>query len=144
MAQLTIDLDIGQDFSITSSKPRHHVFPFSAIGRPSMNSKLPSFDTGAVLMHLSTIATWMFWTLESQLHRDRKTNICVLNKSHLPKEEAGRIQRAYVELCAAKLIVRIAPHTYLMNPAAMLPEFSQCETVWLHWEKARTSKNLPI
>jgi hypothetical protein len=145
MAQLTIDLAEGQDFSIVSQKVRYKIFPYTAHGRAQMTQDIEhGFDTGSVLKDLSKGATWMFWTLESTKCRKRLTNVCTLKKANLTKEEAGRIQRAYSELEAAKLIVRIASSTYLMNPKAILPELSECQTVWHHWCTARKNKGLPI
>ena len=144
MAQFIIDLDEGQDFSIIKQRPKEDIFPFTPIGRYSnMYGKNKGFDASEVFKNLSTPATWMFWELVSDTHRDRHTNVSILKKSTLSKEHAARIQRGYSELESACLIVRISNNTYLINPKAILPELNQCQIVWLKWKEARHARGLP-
>lgn len=126
-----IGIKKGQELNIRKSSVVKTPPYFKIGGNMGYNrSRFPAHEnTIEVFKELSKGANWFFWTLVET--RNLKTNTAYYVSKN--PAEKKKISRAYKELLAGKVLIRIKRGEYLFNPAVLQPTVDNYEEVFLLW-----------
>lgn len=139
-----ISLDNGDSFQVTRIKDRkHRTAPYFCIGRKGVASYLDpitqqkiyteGLDLVSIFLQLNPTALVLFWKLVSL--RDTKTNVVNLKQHGLSESDKNRLKKFLRELLNYQLVCRIKRGYLLINPKAIIPDYSYYESVELRWNQ---------
>lgn len=139
-----VTLENGDSLQVTRIKNRQYrVAPYFCIGRKGGTSYLDPIikrkiyterlDVTGIFLQLNPTALALFWKLVSL--RDTKTNIVNLKQHGLSKSDKNRLKKFLSELLNYQLVCKIKRGYLLINPKAIIPDYSYYESVELRWNK---------
>lgn len=134
MSVIVTQLRAGEEMTISTSRKRtkHKIPPYIPLGKAGMSKfKVEGMDVVSIFIGLSPGATRLWWTMVKEI--DWETNMVVIRSAELSKNEQNKLSKAYGELNKVGLVKRVKREHYLINPAAVLPQFSQYELVALKY-----------
>ena len=124
-----------EELIINTVKKRKEVLPaYSCIGgNMDYTTRIEGYpELFTVLRDLSKKGTWLFWTLI--MNRNSNNNIAIFKAETVA--EAATVARAYKELYALNLVIRLKRQHYLVNPYVMFPMMNHMSPTVLQWREA--------
>lgn len=128
---------------------KHRTAPYFCIGRkgttnffdPLMQHKVytEGLDVTSIFIKLNPITLSLFWKLAAL--RDPRTNTVNLLHQDLNPTDKNRLKKHSAELFEHQLICRIKRGYILINPKAIIPEYSFYESVENRWNQLALEKN---
>lgn len=143
-----LTLESGDSYQVTRIKDRkHRTAPFYGIGKKGttkyydlitkQNIYTEGIDVVNVFLQLNPTALALFWRLVSV--RDTKTNIVNLAQNKLSDSDKNRLKKFLSELLDSQLVCRIKRNYLLINPKAIIPDYTFYESVELRWNQLNIS-----
>lgn len=128
-----LNLQEGKTYTASITQKREVKPPMQlAIGKEGYNKfKVKGVDPLPAYQAMSRNAHWMYWKL-MQI-RDQQTNISVLRNKSLTDYERKKVTKAYDELRALNLLVRIKQETYMFHPKTIIPVEGYYLSAWSRW-----------
>lgn len=140
-------LEGGDTYQVTRIKDhKHKTAPYFGIGRkghtayydPVIKQKIftEGLDVTNIFLQLNPITLAVFWKLVSL--RDTRTNVINLAQHGFTVADKNRLKKCFRELLNHQLVCRIKRGYLLINPKAIIPDYSFYESVELRWDQLNT------
>ena len=141
-----VNLDKGDSVQVTRFKaPKYRTAPFYGMGRKGYTKFfnpitteeifIDGFDFTGVCTSLTPVALSLFWKLASM--RDSKTNVVNVSQKSLKESDRNRLKKFSKELIDKELICKMKRGYLLINPKALLPEYTYYESVEARWNQLK-------
>lgn len=139
-----VSLEGGDTLQVTRIKDRHYrTAPYFCVGRkgsacfydPTLKQKTftEGLDLTSIFLQLNPTTLALFWKLVSL--RDPRTNIINLAQHGFNDTDKNRLKKGFGELLKNQLVCRIKRGYLLINPKAIIPDYTFYESVELRWNQ---------
>lgn len=141
MAKVEIEVKEGKKLIISEGNINKGKFRFVAMGLTMLDDKHKEIVLAKVMQDLGFNANWLLWCLIEA--RDYNTNKSKFISTDLSAAMKKRIVRGYEELLNKKLVKRIRPMEYMINPDFILPNlnnYTECKAEWDNKKKVERNE----